>query len=162
MQEEESSRRVEMSYMRDQRCRIGSIVLETLLLLILWFPNSSCKSSGAGSEPVESIIPPVVGADIADEDPGTEGIQYTFFYIGSEFEIQLQLESSENVSETIRFKSSLPLPSYLALDESSGIITVTPDGSEYSDTIYFWSEGASSGEETSSNPLRIDFTSASS
>ncbi|WP_319559473.1 LruC domain-containing protein [Marispirochaeta sp.] len=112
-----------------------------------------------GEEPPTGI-PDVVGADIADEDPATEGIQVSFWYGAGSFDVQLVLDGSVSPSESILFRSS-PLPSYLSLNETTGVITVTPDWSEHSDTVEFWSEGVTSGDDTSDTPLRIDFSAVS-
>lgn len=142
---------------KDQRLKIRSIILPNLLLLIVFLAYYSCKGTGTGSEPESSIIPTVVGADVVDEEPTQPGIQTSFLYNGSSFIIELILDDNIVTSETILFKSST-LPSYLDLDQAAGEITVTPDWNSYADTVYFWSEGASSGEETSANSLRIDFS----
>ena len=107
-------------------------------------------------------FPPIIGAqkdgsDLADDDPGTEGIQTSFWYGDSSFEIQLQIDDTVTPSETVLYRSSTLPSDYLVLDENTGIVTVTPDWSEHSDTVYFWSEGASSGNDTEYAPLRIDF-----
>ncbi len=112
--------------------------------------------------PEEDEVPAVAGADIADEDPSTEGIQVSFWYGDSPFTIQLQLDDSVTASETILFKSSpSDLPGYLELDELTGLITVNPDWSEHSDTFEFWSKGAVSEDDTQATPLRIDFLATS-
>ncbi|WP_319475720.1 hypothetical protein [Marispirochaeta aestuarii] len=145
--------------MKKRRFHSGLILYGILMLIIAGF-MVSCNGGGSGSDDIE--IPAVVGANITDEDLGTDGIQYTFFYIGSSFNIQLELDSNVTALETILFRSLTPLPGYLSLDSNTGIITVTPDNSEHSDTVEFWSEGATSGDDTSAQSLRIDFTASSS
>ncbi|WP_319415852.1 hypothetical protein [Marispirochaeta aestuarii] len=145
--------------MKKRQFQSGLVLYGILMLIIAGF-MFSCNGGGSGSDDPE--IPAVVGANITDEDPGTDGIQYTFWYIGSSFDIQLELDSSVTAPETVIFRSSTPLPGYLSLDSNSGIITVTPDNSEHSDTVEFWSEGVTSGDDTSGQALRIDFTASSS
>jgi hypothetical protein len=150
--------------MKEGRLNPASVLVEALMLLVLWLPLSSCRGGGSGdSGDGETGIPDVVGADIADEDPATEGIQVSFWYGAGSFDVQLVLDGSvsPSPSESILFRSS-PLPSYLSLNETTGVITVTPDWSEHSDTVEFWSEGVTSGDDTSDTPLRIDFSAVSS
>ena len=150
--------------MKKRQFQSGLVLYGILMLIIAGF-MVSCNGGGSGSD--DPGIPAVVGAqkdgsDLPDDDPGTAGIQYSFFYVDPIFSIQLELDSSVTALETILFRSSTPLPGYLSLDANTGIITVEPDGSVHSDTVYFWSEGETSGDNTSATSLKIDFTATNS
>ncbi|WP_319559472.1 hypothetical protein [Marispirochaeta sp.] len=145
----------------------SDLVLDGILILIYAGVIFSCNGGGSGSEEtgIPAVIPAVVGAqrdgtDLVDQEPAIEGIQYEFNYLITHT-IILQLDGTVTPSETVIFKSST-LPSYLALDSNTGIITFTQDGSVHSDTVYFWSEGTTSGENTSATSLKIDFTALNS
>ena len=90
------------------------------------------------------------------------GIQFSFQFTVTQ-SIQLELDAVDPdapAGYTVDFLSD-PLPSYFSLDANTGIVTFTPDGSVHTDSIDFWSED-SLGENTSTSPLRIDFTAFSS
>ena len=142
--------------MKKRQFQSGLVLYGILMLIIAGF-MVSCNGGGSGSD--ETEIPAVVGSNAADYDYDdiTPGIQ--FWYLSGSFSFQLYLDNSIVPLETIEFRSSSSLPaadSYIELNEVTGEVTVNFDGSTNIETVYFWSVGISSGDDTSSTPLRLD------
>ncbi len=97
---------------------------------------------------------PVTAGWIAS-DPGNVTQTPTFVYSGNTYYYQLQVPSDPDGDAVVI--GSDPLPSYMSLDPTTGLVTIAPFAPSGTVTVNFWSED-SKGASTSGTPYTVTFS----